>query len=293
VLGIIPKDRARSKRTVAMQMQPMAHDATAPSQMLPRMPCARPDGTGAVERKVQQATKASRPKKPLTRGSALPAALAQTTRKKSLRKQREAQKRWTDSGDVGFAGYLLAIATGEVRDVIPPEICDAMRNAATTAGTLINLRNWSTESIVYAPYSKSQQGRLIRALRVLPTVGQDLIGVSRPGNGEQCEKWNYCQGLHFLDCGVRLWPKMSAPGAFSRRDPKTIMLGGTICASSGNHAILFDWIAAAVSGSFTANVLQASPAFEFFLIIKTACCRCASPLPFASVRIVAAPADLP
>ena len=38
-------------------------------------------------------------------------------------------------------GYSLAISTGAVREVTPPEICDAIRNAATTAGRLINLRN--------------------------------------------------------------------------------------------------------------------------------------------------------
>jgi hypothetical protein len=42
---------------------------------------------------------------------------------------------------VRSGGYLLAIAIGEVRDVNPPEICDAIRNAVTIAGTLINLRN--------------------------------------------------------------------------------------------------------------------------------------------------------
>jgi hypothetical protein len=38
-------------------------------------------------------------------------------------------------------GYSLAIAIGAVRGVTAPEICDAIRKAATTAGTLINLRN--------------------------------------------------------------------------------------------------------------------------------------------------------
>jgi hypothetical protein len=75
-----------------MQMQPIAHHATAPSQMLPMMPCARPDETGAVDRKARQAAKASRSKKPLTQSGAPPAALAQITRKNSLRKQRQAQK---------------------------------------------------------------------------------------------------------------------------------------------------------------------------------------------------------
>jgi hypothetical protein len=39
------------------------------------------------------------------------------------------------------AGYSLASATGARGIITPPEICDAIRNAATTAGTLINLRN--------------------------------------------------------------------------------------------------------------------------------------------------------
>jgi hypothetical protein len=39
------------------------------------------------------------------------------------------------------ARYSLASSTGVVRDITPPEICDAIRNATTTAGTLINLRN--------------------------------------------------------------------------------------------------------------------------------------------------------
>jgi hypothetical protein len=43
--------------------------------------------------------------------------------------------------NVGSGDYLLAIFMGDVRDITPPEICDAIRNAATTAGTLINLRN--------------------------------------------------------------------------------------------------------------------------------------------------------
>jgi hypothetical protein len=75
-----------------MQMQPIAHQATAPSQMLPMMPCAKPDETGAADRKVKQ-PKTSAPKKPQTRTRALTAALAQITRKESLRKQRQAQKR--------------------------------------------------------------------------------------------------------------------------------------------------------------------------------------------------------
>jgi hypothetical protein len=52
---------------------------------------------------------------------------------------------WLDLPRVGdfdwIPGYWFAICVDTVRDITPPEICDAIRNAATTAGTLINLRN--------------------------------------------------------------------------------------------------------------------------------------------------------
>jgi hypothetical protein len=38
-------------------------------------------------------------------------------------------------------GYSLASSTGAWRDITPPEICDATRNATATAGKLINLKN--------------------------------------------------------------------------------------------------------------------------------------------------------
>jgi len=38
-------------------------------------------------------------------------------------------------------GYSLASSAGAWRGITPPEICDATRNATTTAGTLINLKN--------------------------------------------------------------------------------------------------------------------------------------------------------
>ena len=50
-------------------------------------------------------------------------------------------ERWANSDFSMGAGYSLASATGARGIVTPPEICDAIRNAATTAGTLINLRN--------------------------------------------------------------------------------------------------------------------------------------------------------
>jgi hypothetical protein len=37
--------------------------------------------------------------------------------------------------------YSLAICADAEWNITPPETCDAIRNAATTAGTLINLKN--------------------------------------------------------------------------------------------------------------------------------------------------------
>jgi hypothetical protein len=53
----------------------------------------------------------------------------------------------------GLGGYSLASCTCEGCDITPPETCDAIRNATTTAGTLISLKNWSTESMVVVPQS--------------------------------------------------------------------------------------------------------------------------------------------
>lgn len=42
---------------------------------------------------------------------------------------------------ISLTGYSLANSTDVGRDITPPEICDAIRNAAITAGTLISLKN--------------------------------------------------------------------------------------------------------------------------------------------------------
>jgi hypothetical protein len=62
-------------------MQPVAHDRSEPTQMLPLMP--------ATESRSKTAAPA---KKPKTRNEAMRAALARKTRRNSLRKQRDAQK---------------------------------------------------------------------------------------------------------------------------------------------------------------------------------------------------------
>jgi hypothetical protein len=102
----------------------------------------------------------------------------------------------------------VAISIAAVRVVTPPEICDAIRKAATTAGTLINLRNWSTESIVFAPKNAvANRPGSIRRLRGLQIAGQNLIRVSRPGNREQRKNRNNGQRFHagmvVFDCGQK------------------------------------------------------------------------------------------
>jgi hypothetical protein len=64
-------------------MQPVAHDASAPTQMLPIMPCAKEEAEGDTKAPAKRIR---------TRAEAVRAALARITRRKSLRKQREAQK---------------------------------------------------------------------------------------------------------------------------------------------------------------------------------------------------------
>jgi hypothetical protein len=43
--------------------------------------------------------------------------------------------------DAPLSAYSLASCAGAWWKIPPPETCDAIRNAATTAGTLISLRN--------------------------------------------------------------------------------------------------------------------------------------------------------
>jgi hypothetical protein len=85
---------------------------------------------------------------------------------------------------VGAGGYLLANSTWAGCEVIPPEICDAIKNAATTAGRLISLKNWSTESISSVPQGNikgptqtlTARGRSIHPLRGQVIACQKLIG---------------------------------------------------------------------------------------------------------------------
>ena len=64
-----------------------------------------------------------------------------------------------------------------------PETCDAIRNAATTAGRLASLRNWSTESMIFVPQSESQFTRcavcwsLVRTRSV--TAAPDIVSSAR------------------------------------------------------------------------------------------------------------------
>lgn len=86
--------------------------------------------------------------------------------------------------DVGAGGYSLANSTWARCEVTPPEICDAIKNAATTAGRLISLKNWSTESISFVHQGNfkgpaqtlTARGRSTHPLRGLLVACQKLIG---------------------------------------------------------------------------------------------------------------------
>jgi hypothetical protein len=72
-----------------MGMQPAERGPSAPTQMLPAMPGAK----GEIKEATAEASKLpARGKKPRTRTEAVRAARARITRRKSLRKQRDAQK---------------------------------------------------------------------------------------------------------------------------------------------------------------------------------------------------------
>ena len=72
-----------------MGMQPAEHGLSAPMQMLPAMPGAK----GEMKEEAAEESKSTPPeKKPRTRTEAVRAARARLTRRKSLQKQRDAQK---------------------------------------------------------------------------------------------------------------------------------------------------------------------------------------------------------
>jgi len=83
-----------------------------------------------------------------------------------------------------------------------------------TAGTLISLRTWSTESIAVvphfgkpAPQAPAKNTNSVRPLRDLLIACQKLVSVGRPGNREQRQNRNNGQCSHAArvgsDCGQK------------------------------------------------------------------------------------------
>jgi hypothetical protein len=89
-LTSMPHKKRNSDNTGPMGMQPFERSPTAPIQMQPVMPSARRNVT--EETKDETGTPAPQTKQ-RTRVEVLRAALARITRRNSLRKQRQAQKR--------------------------------------------------------------------------------------------------------------------------------------------------------------------------------------------------------
>ncbi len=87
-LRFMPKNPPPPDDTGPMGMQPPAHSPTAATQMLPLMP-----GIKGKEKDLKGETQQPpKQKEPPTRAEAVRAAWARITRRKSLRKQRDAQK---------------------------------------------------------------------------------------------------------------------------------------------------------------------------------------------------------
>jgi hypothetical protein len=79
------RNKQPSTEAGPMAIQPLEHSPTTPTQTLPIMPSASGE--------VKKEPKAPSEKTPRTRADAVRAALARITRRNSLRKQRDAQKK--------------------------------------------------------------------------------------------------------------------------------------------------------------------------------------------------------
>lgn len=80
-----------------------------------------------------------------------------------------------------------------------PETWEAIRKAAITAGTLMNRRNWSIESMKVVPQGASGASS-VRPLRRALIVREKLVGIGRPGHREQ--RKNRDEGQRFHDASV-------------------------------------------------------------------------------------------
>jgi len=116
-------------------------------------------------------------------------------------------------------------------DVRAAETCDAMMNATNTAGTLISLRNWSTESICHPPKTMRlrQSCALLNPLHDLLIGRENLVGNGCPAQGEQRQNRYNGQGLHGADGGCAIVAKTER----SRRDfaaiPGKIVAIASLC----------------------------------------------------------------
>jgi hypothetical protein len=88
----MPKNPPPPDCTGPMGMQPLARSPTAATQMLPLMPGAKAEKKDVKDETRQQRGAPAEEKKPPTRADAVRAARARITRRKSLKKQRDAQR---------------------------------------------------------------------------------------------------------------------------------------------------------------------------------------------------------
>jgi hypothetical protein len=121
--------------------------------------------------------------------------------------KREKLPPWAvDSGTELKGCYSLARCIGTDWKIPAPETWEAISNAASTAGTLINLRNWSIERIDDVP-QVAFEANSVRPLHRRLIAGEKLVGINRPRNREQRENRDDRQRLHDakvgFDCGQK------------------------------------------------------------------------------------------
>lgn len=91
--------------------------------------------------------------------------------------------------------------------------------AANTAGTLMNRRNWSIESIAVVPQDKAPSpAALLHPVRDVLIGCQKLIGNGRPTHREQRQNRDHGQKFHAAKVGPDCGQKCQAVRRF-RDDP--------------------------------------------------------------------------
>jgi hypothetical protein len=133
----VASENARLQVVCRAQKAITAAGSAGPSRIQTRQ--ARPDGQcDAPDEAVRQGNGGAAPKE---RENAGAGEQEKTARDNGGGSRGSGPDDVTKVGQARPDGYSLASSMGAVRGNTPPETCDAIRNATTTAGRLISLRN--------------------------------------------------------------------------------------------------------------------------------------------------------